>query len=130
MTALKTHAQERVFLAAHTDLNLLPEKFRKELRSAVPYLISNVDQATQEVEIDFEAEHWEGEPGSESWVSRTFVMRKMPSGENVVEMEELTAEAKAAGGFIGRSTARNQAGSKVGVGNTVQLKHQIEFQEL
>ncbi len=51
--------------------DLLPGKFRKQLRSAVPFLITNEDPATNITKITFSAESWEGEGESGAWKPRT-----------------------------------------------------------
>ena len=53
--------------------DLLPEKFRKQMRSAVPFLISNRDASTTAVKVHFTAETLKGEDSSAAWVGGNFV---------------------------------------------------------
>ena len=70
---------------AQTFHDLLPEKFRKQLRSAVPYLITNQDATTGAYQITFTAEAWE-DVGSSSpdWVSHNFVFEQTGTEEPTI----------------------------------------------
>jgi len=62
----------------HTFQDLLPEKFKKQIRSAIPYLITNPDPTTAPSTIYFTAESYEGSPNP-TWVSGEFALELAPS---------------------------------------------------
>ncbi len=57
--------------------DLLPAKYRKQLRSAIPYLITNVDAVTNQPTIVFRAESLEGESEGD-WIVRTLALEWKP----------------------------------------------------
>ena len=59
--------------------DLLPEKFRKQLRNAVPFLITNEDPETHKTKITFSTESWEGPAESGQWKPRTGSMELIPA---------------------------------------------------
>ena len=65
--------------------DLLPAKFRKQIRSAIPYLITNADAVTNRPTIYFTAESYEGSP-SPTWVSGEFALEvaASPAEESVL----------------------------------------------
>ncbi len=60
--------------------DLLPEKFKNQLRSAVPYLITNVNTETDWPTVTFSAECLKGD-GEGEWIYRQFIWTKDQSGE-------------------------------------------------
>lgn len=53
--------------------NLIPAKYRKQLRSVIPTLLTDADSATHQPTIYFTAESYEGTP-KPAWVSRDFAL--------------------------------------------------------
>ncbi len=67
-----------------TFQDLLPEKFRKQMRSAVPFLITNKDTATNTYQITFTAESWEGVDSAADWVWGYFIFEQKGTEEPTV----------------------------------------------
>lgn len=63
--------------------DLLPGEYKKQLRSAVPFMITNVDQTTGKPRILFRAEDYEEHAGV--WNSRTLILSWNTAGEPVVD---------------------------------------------
>ena len=89
----------------HTFQDILPEKFKKQIRSAVPYLITNVDPATNQPTITFSAEALEGE---DTWVSNLFRWTKNAGGKTAVERLHFRAE------ILMEPTTGNRGGAYAG----------------
>ena len=70
--------------ALHTFHDLLPGKFKKQIRSAVPYLITNHDATTGSHQVVFTAESLEGDASSGAWVGRSFTMECFPDADPIV----------------------------------------------
>ena len=72
--------------------DLLPEKFRKQLTSAVPYFISNVDPDDGAASILFTADNWEATETGDDWVARQFMARWEDNEITHIETIESHAE--------------------------------------
>ena len=88
LTALRTRAHERVSFGAHTDLNLLPEKFRKQIKDAVPYHICNVDPETNETIITFTASILKEGEESPVWEAGAFQLVMHADGSRIMALRK------------------------------------------
>ena len=67
----------------------LPDKFKKQVRSAIPAMITNVDPTTGKPRIIFYAEDYEG--GTGEWKNRLMILRWKANGDPVVDRIMLPA---------------------------------------
>ncbi len=65
--------------------DLLPEKFRKQLRSVIPFAITNEESPDHKLSIVFDADSLEGAIGEEYWAPRQFVWTKKGTEDAVVD---------------------------------------------
>jgi len=87
--------------------DLLPEKYRKQLRSAIPYLITNVDPVTSQPTITFGAEVLKGDSTGD-WVPAVFQWEKSATGE--VTIHEVQTPAGETPTLLAQNSYRDYAG--------------------
>ena len=95
--------------------DLLPEKFRKQMKNAVPFLISNKDTETDLVTVHFTAESWEGPKESPAWVPGDFVYQVDSHGEATVRKVDLPQTYDADSGQYRPISVSMAAVNKIGM---------------
>ena len=76
-------------VSLRTFHDLLPTEYQKQLRSAIPTMISNATQPGGKPRILFTAENYEGDPGV--WVPRSLILHWDATGNPVVDRVMLPA---------------------------------------
>lgn len=115
--------------ASQKFTELLPKEFKKQLRSAIPYYVSNDDSESGKPTVLFQAESLEGDSTGD-WHKRTFLLSWIDTDSTAVR--QITIPPDVNGGDKPDVMPRmiNDKGTAVAFEDTPKLLHKTEFQAI